>query len=158
MPPLHHLISTTFSQAVQCSVMALGSSLMMSQLTVEPLIVALPSSCRCCVAICYAAADFFQKISGDPSNTASVFLTSTYGPLADKWQSNIGLYNYALFFIGSQPAGAGTPFLPQDALTTAVDWSPFSPHAATRVAWMWQRDGARRSMDAARRPWPTRPP
>lgn len=111
--------------------MALGSSLMMSQLTVEPLIVALPSSCRCCVAICYAAADFFQNISGDPSNTASVFLTSTYGPLADKWQSNIGLYNYALFFIGSQPAGAGTPFLPQDALTTAVDWSPFSPHAAT---------------------------
>lgn len=110
--------------------MALGSSLMMSQLTVEPLIVALPSSCRCCVAICYAAADFFQNISGDPSNTASVFLTSTYGPLADKWQSNIGLYNYALFFIGSQPAGAGTPFLPQDALTTAVDWSPFSPHAA----------------------------
>ena len=81
--------------------------------------------------MCYAAADFFQNVSGDPTNTASVFLTSTYGPLADKWQSNIGLYNYALFFIGSQPAGAGTPFVPQEALTTAVDWSPFSPHAAT---------------------------
>ena len=90
---------------------------------------------HCCLAAlsvkCYAAADFFQNISADPTNTASVFLTSTYGPLADKWQSNSGLYNYALFFIGSQPAGAGTPFLPQEALTTAVDWSPFSPHAAT---------------------------
>ena len=97
----------------------------------------LPASPCCCCCCCYtlyvryAAADFFQNISGDPTNTASVFLTSTYGPLADQWQSNSGLYNYALFFIGSQPAGAGTPFLPQEALTTAVDWSPFSPHAAT---------------------------
>ena len=74
-------------------------------------------------------ADFFQNLTGDPSNTASVFLTSTYGAFADPWLSKSGLYNYALFFVGSQPAGAGTPFVPR--LTSAVDWSPFSPHAAT---------------------------
>ena len=79
----------------------------------------------------FVSPDFFQNISGDASNTASVFLTSTYGALADKWQSNNGLYNYALFFIGSQPAGAGTPFVPNEHLTTAVDFSPFSPHATT---------------------------
>ena len=33
-----------------------------------------------------------------------------------------------------------------------------TPPKVERVAWMWQRDGALRSMDAARRPWPTRPP
>jgi hypothetical protein len=79
----------------------------------------------------FVSPDFFQNISGDTSNTASVFLTSTYGPLADQWQNDKGLYNYALFFIGSQPGGAGTPFVPQERLTTAVDWSPFSPHATT---------------------------
>ena len=57
----------------------------------------------------FVSPDFFQNITGDPTNTASVFLTSTYGPLADKWQGDNGLYNYALFFIGSQPGGAGPP-------------------------------------------------
>jgi hypothetical protein len=79
----------------------------------------------------FVSPDFFQNITGDSTNTAAVFLTSTYGPLADAWQNVSGntLYNYALFFIGSQPGGAGTPFVPKR--TTAVDWSPFSPHAAT---------------------------
>ena len=40
-----------------------------------------------------------------------------------------GLYNYAVFLIGSQPGGAGTAFVPTK--TAAVDWSPFSPHNAT---------------------------
>ena len=71
----------------------------------------------------------FQNITGDASGDSSVFLTSTYGPLNDAWQNQSGLFNYALFFLGSQPAGAGTTFVPR--LTTAVDWSPFSPNAET---------------------------
>ena len=71
----------------------------------------------------------FQNITGDASGDSSVFLTSTYGPLNDAWQNQSGLFNYALFFLGSQPAGAGTTFVPR--LTTAVDWSPFSPNAQT---------------------------
>ena len=67
-----------------------------------------------------------QNLTGDVSNTVAVFLTSTYGQLADAWQHVNGLYNYALFFIGSQPHGAGTPFVPRK--TAAVDWSPFSPN------------------------------
>ena len=58
-----------------------------------------------------------------------MFLTSTYGPLADPWQQDSGLYNYALFIIGSQPGGAGFPFVPRTQ--AAVDWSPFTPHNAT---------------------------
>ena len=77
----------------------------------------------------FVSPDFFQNISGDPTNQLSVFLTSTYGNLADTWQSAAGLYNYALFFLGEQPGGAGTPFVPRT--TWAVDWSPFSPAAAT---------------------------
>ena len=79
----------------------------------------------------FVSPDFFQNITGDPTNTLSVFMTSTYGPLADVWQ-NVSAntrYTYAMFFIGSQPGGAGTPFIPQRQ--EAVDWSPFSPHKAT---------------------------
>ena len=52
-------------------------------------------------------------MSGDPSaaRDTSVFMTSTYGPLADPWTNVSGLYNYALFMVGSQPKGAGTPFV-----------------------------------------------
>jgi len=79
----------------------------------------------------FVSPDFFQNISGDPTNdtATSVFMTSTYGPLADAWQSNQGLYNYAVFVIGSQPQGVGTPFVSERV--AAVDWSPFSPHNTT---------------------------
>ena len=77
----------------------------------------------------FVSPDFFQNISGDPANSASIFMTSTYGPLEDAWQGVQGLYNYAVFLIGSQPNGAGTPFVSNR--TAAVDWSPFSPHSTT---------------------------
>jgi hypothetical protein len=38
----------------------------------------------------FVSPDYFQNISGDPTNTAAVFLTSTYGAFADPWQSKKG--------------------------------------------------------------------
>lgn len=77
----------------------------------------------------FVSIDFFQNISGDPTNATSVFLTSTYGPKTDAWQDAGGIYFYAAFVVGSQPGGAGTPFVPRHS--QAIDWSPFTPHAAT---------------------------
>jgi len=77
----------------------------------------------------FVSIDFFQNVSGDPTNATSVFLTSTYGPKADAWQDAGGVYSYAVFVVGSQPGGAGTPFVPRHS--QPIDWSPFTPHAET---------------------------
>jgi sucrose-6-phosphate hydrolase SacC (GH32 family) len=80
----------------------------------------------------FVSPDYFDAIPGSASVNVSVFMTSTYGNMDNV--SGIprpGIYNFAAFFVGSQPAGAGTPFVPNAKLTQAVDWSCFSPSSVT---------------------------
>lgn len=76
------------------------------------------------------------------SKDTSVFMTSSYGMIGkSSGVARAGIFNYAMFYLGSQPAGAGTPFVPNTTLSTAVDWSCFTPSNVTvgglDLAWDW---------------------
>jgi hypothetical protein len=74
----------------------------------------------------FVSPDYFGAIPGSASANTSVFLTSTYGPMGNvSGVPRPGIYNFAAFFVGSQPAGPGAPFVPDPKLTQAVDWSCF---------------------------------
>lgn len=79
----------------------------------------------------FVSPDFFQHIPGHGNASTSVFQTSIYGEMINvSGVPRKGLYNFAMFFVGSQPAGPGTPFV--SARTQAVDWSCFSPSNVTQ--------------------------
>ena len=61
--------------------------------------------------------DFFGNIPGAVDPSTSVFMTSTYGNMGNvSGVPRVGIYNYALFYLGSQNGGAGTPFVAQARL------------------------------------------
>lgn len=67
------------------------------------------------------------------SSSASVFQASIYGPFQNVSGKPVsGIYNFAMFFVGTQPRGPGTAFVANPRLCTAVDWSCFSPSDVTQ--------------------------
>jgi hypothetical protein len=71
----------------------------------------------------FVSADYFQHLPGAPPDTeCGVFLFHTYD---GRSSVNASAYNYGVFASGSQPAGAGTPFVP--TLFRAFDYSCFVP-------------------------------
>ena len=59
----------------------------------------------------FVSPDFFGDIPGAAEPNTSVFMTSTYGDMGKvSGVSRVGIYNYALFYVGSQHGGAGSPF------------------------------------------------
>jgi hypothetical protein len=97
----------------------------------------------------FVSADYFQHLpsalpGASSSEASGVFLFHTYG---GKSSVNASAYNYGVFASGSQPEGAGTPFVP--TRFSAFDYSCFVPseeaengleiatsHGVTQFGWV----------------------